>query len=413
MEKKRVVVTGVGFVTPLGHTEETLWNNIVQGRSGVGEVTAFDASQYATRIAAEVKDFDPSNYIDRKDMRHMDRYVQFAVAAAQDAVEQSGLNMADEDPDRVGVYIGSGIGGMKTIEEQHRVLLERGPRRVSPHFITMIISNIAAGQVSIRFGARGPNIAPVTACATSAHAIGEAMRLIQYDEADVMIAGGAEATITPLAMAAFIAAKAMSTRNEEPERACRPFDKERDGFVMGEGAGILVLESLEHAQKRGATILAELVGYGLTGDAYHVTAPHPEGLGAKRAMERALKQAGLSPEAIGYINAHGTSTPIGDIAETLAIKQVFGDHAYKLAVSSTKSMTGHLLGGAGAVETIITLLALRHQVLPPTINYENPDPECDLDYVPNQAREAQFDYALTNSFGFGGHNATIILKRWE
>lgn len=413
MEKKRVVVTGVGFVTPLGHTEETLWNNIVQGRSGVGEVTAFDASQYATRIAAEVKDFDPSNYIDRKDMRHMDRYVQFAVAAAQDAVEQSGLNMADEDPDRVGVYIGSGIGGMKTIEEQHRVLLERGPRRVSPHFITMIISNIAAGQVSIRFGARGPNIAPVTACATSAHAIGEAMRLIQYDEADVMIAGGAEATITPLAMAAFIAAKAMSTRNEEPERACRPFDKERDGFVMGEGAGILVLESLEHAQKRGATILAELVGYGLTGDAYHVTAPHPEGLGAKRAMERALKQAGLSPEAIGYINAHGTSTPIGDIAETMAIKQVFGDHAYKLAVSSTKSMTGHLLGGAGAVETIITLLALRHQVLPPTINYENPDPECDLDYVPNQAREAQFDYALTNSFGFGGHNATIILKRWE
>jgi len=412
MEKRRVVITGIGVISPLGNTVEQFWSNLVAGRSGVDTIQAFDASEFTTKIAAEVRDFDPLAYMDRKEARHMDRFTQFAVAAAQQAVDDAGLKLDEENPEDVGVYIGSGIGGIRTFEEQHRVLLERGPRRVSPHFIPMMIANMASGQVSIRFGVRGPNSAPVTACASSSHAIGDAMRFIQRGEAEVMITGGTEATITPLALASFCSAKAMSTRNDEPARASRPFDKERDGFVMGEGSGILILESLEHARRRGAKIYAEVVGYGMSGDAYHVTAPHPEAEGARLAMQRALKDAGLAPEQIDYINAHGTSTPLNDQMETLAIKKVFGEHAYRLAISSTKSMTGHLLGAAGAVEAIASALALREQVIPPTINYEVPDPACDLDYVPNEARKAAIATAMSNSFGFGGHNATIILKRW-
>lgn len=412
MEKRKVVVTGIGIISPLGNTKEQFWSNLVAGRSGIDTIQAFDASEFSTKIAAEVRDFDPLAYMDRKEVRHMDRFTQFAIAAAQQAVDDAGLKFDEENPEEIGVYIGSGIGGIKTFEEQHKVLLERGPRRVSPHFIPMMIVNMASGQVSIRFGVRGPNSAPVTACASSSHAIGDAMRFIQRGEAEVMIAGGSEATITPLALASFCSARAMSTRNDEPTRASRPFDKERDGFVMGEGAGILILESLEHAQRRGAKIYAELIGYGMSGDAYHVTAPHPEAEGARLAMQRALKDAGLAPEQIDYINAHGTSTPLNDLTETMAVKKVFGEHAYRLAISSTKSMTGHLLGAAGAVEAIASILALREQVIPPTINYEFPDPECDLDYVPNEARPAAIETAMSNSFGFGGHNATIIFKRW-
>ncbi len=413
MESRRVVITGMGLISSLGNTVERFWANLLSGKSGIDRIQAFDVSEYPTKIAAEVRDFDPLEVLDRKEARHMDRFTQFAVVAAQKAVEDAELKMEDENPEEIGVYIGSGIGGIATFEEQHRVLLERGPRRVSPHFIPMMIANMASGQVSIRFGVRGPNSAPVTACASSSHAIGDAMRFIQRGEAEVMIAGGAEATITPLALASFCSARAMSTRNDEPTRASRPFDKERDGFVMGEGAGILILESLDHAQRRGAKIYAELVGYGMSGDAYHVTAPHPEAEGARLAMLRALKDAGMRPEEIDYINAHGTSTPMNDQTETQAVKKVFAEHAYQLAISSTKSMTGHLLGAAGAVEAIASALALREQVIPPTINYEFPDPECDLDYVPNQARPAKIQTAMSNSFGFGGHNATIILKRWS
>ncbi len=412
--KRRVVITGVGVISPVGNDAETFWNSLLEGKSGVDKVTAFDASDYPTQIAAEVKNFDPEAFgIDKKEARRMDRYVQFAMAAAKMAIKDSGLEITEELAERTGVYIGSGIGGLGTWEEQHQVLLEKGPRRVSPFFIPMMIANMASGAVSMEFGAKGPTSSAITACATGTNAIGDAFRLIQHDHADVMITGGAEATILPMAFAGFCSMKAMSTRNEEPQKASRPFDTDRDGFVMGEGAGVVVLEELEHAKKRGATILAEVVGYGMSADAHHITAPSPGGEGAARCMKNALRDAGIEPTAVDYINAHGTSTPAGDIAETMAIKSVFGEHAYKLAVSSTKSMTGHLLGATGGVEAIACAFALRDQVLPPTINIESQDPECDLDYVPNQARKAKVDVAVSNTFGFGGHNATIVLKRYE
>jgi len=407
-------VTGMGVVTSLGRDLETFWNNLCAGVSGVSRIESFDASSLPTQIAAEIKDFDPEAFMDRKEVRRTDRFVQFAVAAAKLALEDAGLRIGDNaDPERVGVVIGSGIGGLATWEEQHLALLEKGPRKVSPFFIPMMIANMASGQVSIMTGAKGPNTAPVTACATGTHAVGDSFRLIQRGEADCMIAGGSEAAIRPIGMAGFCAARAMSTRNEEPEKASRPFDADRDGFVMGEGAGVLILESLEHALGRGARIYAELVGYGMSADAHHVTEPSPGGEGAARCMRRALEDAGVRPEDVGYINAHGTSTPVGDIAETQAIKRVFGEHAYRLAVSSTKSMTGHLLGAAGAVEAIITCLTLYRGVIPPTINLDRPDPACDLDYVPHRARAADLRVAMSNSFGFGGHNATVVFRRFE
>jgi len=413
MEKRRVVITGVGVISPVGNDAQTFWASLLAGKSGIGPVTHFDASEFPTRIAGEVKDFDPSAFMDKKDVKRTDRFVQFAIAATKMALEDARLKIEEQDPERVGVYIGSGIGGLATWEDQHRVLLEKGPRRVSPFLIPMMIANMAAGQVSIHFGLKGPNSAPITACATGTHAIGDAFKIIQRGEADVMVAGGTEATIRPLAFAGFCAAKAMSTRNDEPEKASRPFDKDRDGFVMGEGAGVLILEELEHAKRRGAPIIAEVIGYGMSADAFHLTQPDPDGDGAKRAMLAAIRDAGIRPEEVDYINAHGTSTELNDKVETQAIKAAFGEHAYKLAVSSTKSMTGHMLGAAGAVEAIATALALRDQILPPTINYETPDPACDLDYVPNEARRAPVRVALSNSFGFGGHNATIALKRYE
>ncbi|RUT46935.1 beta-ketoacyl-[acyl-carrier-protein] synthase II [Paenibacillus anaericanus] len=410
--KHRVVVTGMGVVTSLGNDLDTFWDNLVQGKSGVSLIEAFDVSGYTTRIAAEVKDFNPDDYIDRKEARKMDRFVQFATTAAFSALKDSGLNIAEQtDPERVGVMIGSGIGGLGTLEDQHSILLEKGPRRVSPFFIPMMIANMASGHVSILTGAKGPNSTTVTACATGTHSIGDSYRTIMNGDADVMICGGAEATIRPTGVAGFCSMRAMSTRNDEPERASRPFDSERDGFVMGEGAGILILESLEHAQKRGAKIYAEVIGYGLSADAHHMTDPDPDG--ASRAMKMALRSAGIEPEEIDYINAHGTSTPPGDRSETTAIKWTFGDHAYKLAVSSTKSMTGHLLGAAGGVEAVICGLTLQNGIIAPTINLENPDPDCDLDYVPNEARHSDVKVAMSNSFGFGGHNATIILKKFE
>ncbi|MDU4697700.1 MULTISPECIES: beta-ketoacyl-ACP synthase II [Paenibacillus] len=410
--KHRVVVTGMGVVTALGHELDTLWSNLVQGKSGVSRVEAFDVSEYPTQIAASVKDFNPEDYVDRKEARKMDRFVQFATAAAVNAMKDSGLNIAEQaDPERVGVMIGSGIGGLGTWEDQHNILLEKGPKRVSPFFIPMMIANMASGHVSILFGAKGPNTTAVTACATGTHSIGDSYKLIQRGDADVMICGGAEATIRPTGMAGFCSMRAMSTRNDEPEKASRPFDMERDGFVMGEGAGILILESLEHAQKRGAKIYGEVIGYGLSGDAHHMTEPDPNG--PERCMKMAIRDAGIAPEEVDYINAHGTSTPVGDRSETIAIKRAFGDHAYKLAVSSTKSMTGHLLGAAGGVEGVICGLTLQHGVIPPTINLEHPDPECDLDYVPNEARRADVRVTMSNSFGFGGHNATIIMKKFE
>ncbi|MDQ0091704.1 3-oxoacyl-[acyl-carrier-protein] synthase II [Paenibacillus anaericanus] len=410
--KHRVVVTGMGVVTSLGNDLDTFWDNLVQGKSGVSLIEAFDVSGYTTRIAAEVKDFNPDDYIDRKEARKMDRFVQFATTAAFSALKDSGLNIAEQtDPERVGVMIGSGIGGLGTLEDQHSILLEKGPRRVSPFFIPMMIANMASGHVSILTGAKGPNSTTVTACATGTHSIGDSYRTIMNGDADVMICGGAEATIRPTGVAGFCSMRAMSTRNDEPERASRPFDSERDGFVMGEGAGILILESLEHAQKRGAKIYAEVIGYGLSADAHHMTDPDPDG--ASRAMKMALRSAGIEPEKVDYINAHGTSTPPGDRSETTAIKWTFGDHAYKLAVSSTKSMTGHLLGAAGGVEAVICGLTLQNGIIAPTINLENPDPDCDLDYVPNEARHSDVKVAMSNSFGFGGHNATIILKKFE
>ncbi|MDR7417077.1 MAG: beta-ketoacyl-ACP synthase II [Armatimonadota bacterium] len=393
--------------------KESFWNALMEGRSGVRPIRSFDASRYPTRIAAEVLDFDPLDWMDRKEAKRNDRFVQFAIAAARMALLDAGFRVTRENADRVGVVIGSGIGGAITWEEQHKVLLTRGPDRVSPFFIPMLIINMAAGAVSILTGARGPNTAPVTACATGGHAIGDAFRLIQRGEADVVIAGGTEAAITELSIAGFCAMRAMSTRNEEPEKAVRPFDAQRDGFVMGEGAGIVILEEMEHALRRDARIYCELVGYGMSADAYHITQPDPEGEGAALAMARCLRDAELRPEEVDYINAHGTSTPYNDKYETLAIKRVFGEHAYRLAVSSTKSMTAHLLGAAGGVELIACVLALWHQVLPPTINYEVPDPDCDLDYVPNRPRPAEVRVAMSNAFGFGGHNASLAVRRLE
>lgn len=410
--KQRVVITGLGVMSSLGRDLETFWNSLMEGKSGVSLIEAFDTSEYPTRIAAEIKGFSPEEYMDKKEARRMDRFVQFAVAAAQMALKDAGLNIKeDTDPERAGVYVGSGIGGLTTWEEQHKTLLEKGPKRVSPFFIPMMIANMASGQISMLTGAKGPNSTAVTACATGTHSIGDAFKTIQRGDADVMICGGAEATISPTGVAGFCALRAMSTRNDEPHKASRPFDVDRDGFVMGEGSGILVLESLEHAQKRGARIYGEVIGYGMSGDAYHMTDPDPDG--AARCMAKALKDAGIAPEEIDYINAHGTSTPVGDKSETSAIKTAFGEHAHKLAVSSTKSMTGHLLGAAGGVEAVICALSLTNGYIPPTINLENQDPECDLDYVPNVARKADLRTVMSNSFGFGGHNATIVLKKFE
>ncbi|MGQ0570462.1 MAG: beta-ketoacyl-ACP synthase II [Armatimonadota bacterium] len=407
--RRRVVVTGLGVVSPIGTGPEAFWLGLVAGRSGIDRITAFDASAFTTRIAAEVRDFDPTAYMDRKEARRNDRFVQFAYAATRIALEHSGHAITPAHAARTGVLIGSGIGGAVTWEEQHRTLLERGPDRVSPFFIPMIITNMASGVTSILIGAKGPSSCVVTACATGANAIGDAARLIQRGEVDVMLAGGTEAAITPLSMAGFCSMKAMSTRNDDPPRASRPFDAHRDGFVMGEGAGVVVLEALEHAEARGADILAELIGYGVTADAFHITQPDPEGDGAYRSMASAIADAGIAPEEIDYINAHGTSTPYNDRLETAAIKRLFSGHARGLPVSSTKSMTGHLLGAAGGVEFIACVLALRHGVMPPTINYEVPDPECDLDYVPNVARAGRLRTVMSNAFGFGGHNAILIL----
>ncbi len=413
MTRRRVVVTGVGVVTPIGIGKDAFWASLVAGRSGVRRIQRFDPSQFDTQIAAEVLDFDPTAFMDRKDVRRNDRFVQFAYAAARMALDDAGFAITPHNASRVGVLIGSGIGGAETWETQHQTLLERGPGRVSPFFIPMIIINMASGIVSILTGARGPNSAVVTACATGGHAIGDAMRIIQRGEATAMLAGGTEAAITPLSVAGFCSMKAMSTRNHEPEKACRPFDAGRDGFVMGEGAGVVLLEDLEHALRREAHIYCELVGYGMSADAYHITQPDPEADGAARSMANALQDAGVDPAEVDYINAHGTSTPYNDRTETLAIKRVLGPHARRVAVSSTKSMTGHLLGAAGGVELIACALAIEHQVLPPTINYEVPDPDCDLDYVPNHARPAEVRTALSNAFGFGGHNATLVVRRYD
>jgi 3-oxoacyl-[acyl-carrier-protein] synthase II len=420
-EPRRVVITGLGALTPVGNTAEEFWSSLTQGRSGVGPITKFDAHEkdangayrFATRIAGEVRHFDPLRFVEKKDARRMDPYLHYAVACAAMAMEDSALDPATVDGTRFGVLIGSGIGGITTLLEGERTRLEKGPERVSPFIIPMMIVNMAAGLVSMRYGAKGPNSAVVTACATGNHAIGDAFRLIQRRDADVMIAGGAEAMVVPLAIAAFCAMKAMSTRNDEPEKASRPFEAGRDGFVPSEGGGIVVLEALEHARRRDARIYAEVIGYGLSADAHHMTAPDPEGDGAMRAMALALRDAGVTPGDVGYINAHGTSTPYNDKFETIAIKRVFGDHARRLAVSSTKSMTGHLLGAAGGVEAIATALALHHGLLPPTINYDTPDPECDLDYIPNQARKQDVEVALSNAFGFGGTNATLAFRKYR
>lgn len=413
MEERRVVVTGMGALTPIGTGAENLWRALLDGVSGVGPITHFDTTDYTTRIAAEIKDFDPEEYVERKEAKRMDRFVQFSVGASILAIRDSGIDVNEDNADRIGVLIGSGIGGTGTWEDQHRTLLEKGPRRVSPFFVPMLISDMASGMVSILLGAKGPNLAIITACATGTHAIGEAMKIIQRGDADVMIAGGSEAAITPMAVAGFCAARAFSTRNDDPEHASRPFDLNRDGFVMGEGAGTLILESLDHALARGAKIYGEVTGFGMSGDAYHITAPAPGGEGAARSMSAALADAGIRPEEVDYINAHGTSTEDNDKNETAAIKTVFGDCAYKVAISSTKSMTGHLLGAAGAVEAIVCLCSIRDGIVHGTMNYETPDPECDLDYVPNSSRKMEVRTAISNSFGFGGHNATLVLQRYE
>jgi 3-oxoacyl-[acyl-carrier-protein] synthase II len=410
IEKRRVVVTGVGAVTPLGKTAEETWEAICKGESGVGAITRFAASDFATRIAAEVKGFEPEKFVEKKELKKMDTCIHYAIAASAMALENAGLQITEANAHRTGVIIGCGLGGLGTIERYHAVLLERGPGRVSPFFFPMILPNMAAGQVSIHLGAQGPNSCVSTACAAANHAIGEAFRIIQRGDAEVMLAGGTEAMITPLAVAAFGNMKALSTRNDEPKRASRPFDRDRDGFVMGEGAGILVLEEREQARQRGARIYAEVVGYGMTGDAFHITTPAPGAQGVARCIKMALADAGVPPGEVEYINAHGTSTPYNDTHETLAIKQVFGEHAYRLAVSSTKSMTGHLLGAAGGVEAIFTVLAIYHGILPPTLNCEHPDAECDLDYVPHYARYQKVRVALSNSFGFGGTNAVLVFK---
>ena len=411
--KRRVVVTGLGCITPIGTGLNTFWEALLAGKSGIDYITKFDTTDYPTKIAAEVKDFVPENYIDKKEVKKMDRFTQFAVAASHLAVEDAELKIKDIDAERFGVVLGSGIGGIGTLEDQHGKLMEKGAKRVSPFFIPMMISNLGAGYVSIALGAKGPNTTVVTACASSTNAIGEAFKIIQRGDADLMITGGMEASITPLSIAGFCSMKAMSTHNEEPQKASRPFDTNRDGFVMGEGAGILLLEDMDHAIKRGAKIYAEVVGYGMSADAHHITAPSPDGEGAARSMVNAIKDAGISYEEVDYINAHGTSTPYNDKFETIAIKSVFKEHAKELAVSSTKSMTGHLLGAAGSIEAIACIMAIKESKVPPTINLETPDPELDLDYVPNKYKEKVVNYALSNSLGFGGHNATILFKKYQ
>jgi len=410
--KRRVVITGFGLTTPLGVGCDDVWRRILNGESGIGPITRFDASAHDTRIAGEVKNFSPEEYVSVREVRRMDLFILYALAATRFAVERAGLDMTKEDPERVGVIVGTGLGGLPTLEKYHSILLEKGPGRISPFFIPMLIANEAPGNIAIQYGIKGPNLSIVTACATGAHSIGDAFRVIQYGDADVMVAGGTEANLTPLSVGGFNALKALSTRNDAPEKASRPFDKERDGFVIGEGAGIVILEELEHARMRRATIYAEVAGYGYNGDAYHITAPCPDGDGSMRCIRMALKDAGIGPDEVDYINAHGTSTDLNDSSETLAKNPFYGERAYKIPVSSTKSMTGHLLGAAGAVEAIFITLAIRDQVCPPTINYEYPDPVCDLDYVPNTAREHAIDVAISNSFGFGGTNAVLVFKRF-
>lgn len=409
--KRRVVVTGIGVVSPLGNTAEDTWAGLVAGRSGVDYITRFDTSQHTVRFAAETKGFDPANFIEKKELKKMDYYIYFAVAAAREALADSGLKITDDNADDIGTYIGSGIGGFGVFEREHTKMLEGGPGRISPFFIPASIVNLASGYVSIYTGAKGPNSATATACSSGAHAIGDSFRIIERGDAAAMICGGTEGAITPMSVGGFAAMRALSTRNDDPQYASRPFDKDRDGFVIGEGAGILVLEELEHARARGARIYAEVVGYGMTSDAFHITMPDMDG--PRRVMLKTIRDAGIEPHQVDYINVHGTSTPVGDRNETNAIKAAFGEHAYKLAASSTKSMTGHLLGGAGGLESGITALAVYHQLIPPTINYDTPDPECDLDYVPNQARAAQIEYALSNSFGFGGTNAALLFRRFS
>jgi 3-oxoacyl-[acyl-carrier-protein] synthase II len=411
--KRRVVVTGLGLVTPVGNSVAKTWSSLMEGRSGVGDIQKFDTTKFPVRFAAEVKDFDPLAFIEKKEARKMGSFIHYAIAASDEAIKDSGLKIDETNDEQVGTYISSGIGDFWAIEREHSKLLNDGPGRVSPFFIPSAIVNLAAGQVSIRHGAKGPNSATATACAAGAHAIGDSFRIIQRGDADAMICGGAESAITPMSVAGFAAMRALSTRNDDPVRASRPFERDRDGFVIGEGAGIVILEDLEFAQKRGARIYAEIVGYGMTADAFHITMPDETGSGAIRVMQKAMKDAGVQPEAVDYINAHGTSTPYNDKFETAAIKKTFGEHAYKLAVSSTKSMTGHLLGAAGGIEAVFSVLAIDRNTMPPTINYVNPDPECDLDYVPNEARGRSVNYALSNSFGFGGTNACLLFKRYE
>lgn len=410
--KRRVVVTGIGLVTPCGIGTDNVWSNILSGKSGIGPITRFDVDRFDTKFAGEVKEFNPEDYIQPKEVKKMDLFIHYALAAAHIAVNDAGLDMGKEDPERVGVVVGTGLGGLPTIEKYHSVLLERGPGRITPFFIPMLIANEAPGHIAIQHGIKGPNLCIVTACATGAHSIGEASRIIQYGDADVMVAGGSEANLTPLTVGGFNAMKALSTRNDDPLKASRPFDRDRDGFVVAEGSGIVILEELEHAKKRGAKIYAEMVGYGYNGDAYHITAPCPDGDGFVRCIKMALKDAQISPDDVDYINAHGTSTKLNDYIETLAIKEVFKEKAYAIPVSSTKSMTGHLLGAAGAIEAIFSVLSIRDQVCPPTINYENPDPECDLDYVPNTARNRTINIVMSNAFGFGGTNSTLVFRRF-
>ena len=410
---RRVVVTGIGTVSPLGNTTEETWAGLLAGRSGVGDITRFDTSGHTVRFAAETKGFEPTKFVEKKELKKMDYFIFYAIAASLEALADSGYDVTEDNAEEIGIYIGSGIGGFSVFEREHTKMLEGGPGRISPFFIPASIVNLASGYVSIYTGAKGPNSATATACSSGAHAIGDSFKIIQRGDAVAMICGGTEGAITPMSVGGFAAMRALSTRNDDPSRASRPFDKQRDGFVIGEGAGILILEELDHAIQRGAKIYAEVVGYGMTGDAFHITSPSEDGDGPMRVMLKAIKDAGVDPNVVDYINVHATSTPVGDKIETIAIKRAFGDHAYKLAVSATKSMTGHLLGGAGGLEAAVTALTVRHQIIPPTINYETPDPECDLDFVPNRARSARVVYALSNSFGFGGTNAALLLKRYE
>ena len=413
MDNKRVVVTGVSVITPVGNNKEDFWKAIVRGENGFGRITSFDCSAFKSQVAGEVKGFDPTKYIGSKELRHTEKFVQYAIACAKEAVKDSGLDFSKEDVDNAGILVGCGVGSLRVLEEQYEIFLKKGPSKFKPFMIPMLIVNMAAGQASIHLGIKGPNSCTTTACASGNNAIGDAFRLIQHGEANIMVAGGTESCITPLAVGGFCALKALSTRNDEPKKASRPFDKERDGFVMAEGCGLLILEEMEHAKKRGANIYCELAGYGKNGDAYHITAPDPTGEGARKCMKRALDDAGVNPEDIDYINAHGTSTLLNDKVETLAIKNLFKDHAKKLAVSSTKSMIGHTLGGAGGIESVVCALTIKEGVVTPTINYEFPDPECDLDYVPNESRKMNVEFVLSNSLGFGGHNATLVFKKFK